>query len=422
MTMRRILSAVLWFLLMNAAPSAYGVDLLSQFHPYISLQEKYSDNLYLRSTNKKDDFITTVQPGIRFSNMEKTSGIDLDYRLGLVFYEDNTQSNYISHTGTLNAKYAAAEHIYFYLKESFIRSDEPREREYSGTAAENQYVLSTDKSRAVYWRNVLAPTVEYRFGPENRLGLNYRNNIYQSQSAISQDSQENYINPFFSYWIDRQNGIALDYGLTYGHFQSNPDMVGHRANARYTNRFSEKSSAFADYTYSNRTFESPGVDYEINQPNVGITYAFTPTLTASAQAGYYWMSSKAGAKQNGFSYKGELQNSDQRTTYRLGLQGGYTEDFFTAENLGFQKYNRLTGSLTHQLDKRVSIGCLGSVEQVNYDSDRDDTIWEISGTASYTPLKWLRLSLEVAHREDQSDLASADYSENSVMLQITATY
>ena len=127
--------------------------------------------------------------------------------LGAVFYAKNSNLNYISHNASLNAKYLTAEHINFYLKESFIRSEDPQEREYFTTSADNKYVLATTTDRAVYWRNVAAPTIEYQFGPENRLGVNYRNNIYRTESAGGQNSQENYINPFFSYWFDKQNGI-----------------------------------------------------------------------------------------------------------------------------------------------------------------------------------------------------------------------
>lgn len=418
----RFIFAVFVFFCLTVAPSAYGADLLSKFRPYISISEEYNDNLDLKSTNKKDAFITTVQPGLKFSNMDKTAGIDLDYSLGIVSYSKETDRNYISHNGSLNAKYMTSEHVNFYLKESFIRSDEPREREYFTTTADNRYVLATETQREVYWRNVVAPTIEYQFGPESRLGVNYRNNIYQTESTTSQNSKENYINPFLSYWFDKQNGIYLEYGFTSGDFESDPDLKGHRTNARYTNRFSAKFSAFVEYTFSRRDFASPGIDYDVHEPDVGMTFTMTPTLTASAQAGYFWTEPKTGPKRDGISYKGELANVDPRTTYKLSLQGGYTEDFFTSENLGFNRYHRLTGSLTHLLEKRISIGCSGSLERADFDADRRDTIWGIGGMASCMPLKWLTLSLEVSHRDRDSNVNSNDYTENRGILRITATY
>jgi hypothetical protein len=105
------------------------------------------------------------------------------------------------------------------------------------------------------------------------------------------------------------------------------------------------------------------------------------------------------------------------------LQGGYTEDYFTSQNLGFNKYHRLTGSITHFLEKRLSIGLLGSIERAEYtQEDRDDWIWGLGGTLSYTPLKWLILALEISHREDNSNIDFNDYTENRGMIRITATY
>jgi len=430
MILRRVVFAFFLLLCTSAVPFAFGAELLSRFHPYISLKEEYNDNLNLTSINKVDDYITTVQPGIKFSNMDKQAGVDLDYALGAVFYGKNSNLNYISHNASLDAKYLTSAHINFYLKESFVRSDNPQEREYFTTTEENKYMLATRTERAVYWRNVIAPTIEYQFGPENRLGVNYRNNMYRPESASDQDSREDFINPFFSYWFDRRNGITLQYGLTYGDFEKNPDLTGHMANARYIYRFSAKTSAFMEYTYLKRTFDSSkpsesqfSTDYDIHEPSVGVTFAIGPTLNASAQVGYFWTEPKTGSGTDGLSYKAELTNRDPRTTYILSLQGGYMEDFFTSENLGFIRYHRLTGSLKHMLDRRLSIGCLGSVERAEYDTDdRTDTIWGIGGTASYTPLKWLTFALEVTHKEGQSNIDLNDYTENRAMFTITATY
>jgi hypothetical protein len=421
--LRRIIFAVLFVTCLWAAPLAYGVELLSQFHPSLTVKEEYNDNINLTSANKKEDYITTVQPGLKYSNMDKVSGVDLEALVGYVFYGKNSNLNYLSASGNLNVKYLTPEHINFYFKDSFTRSDSPREQEYFTTTADNKYILATQTERAVYWRNVAAPTVEYQFGAENRVGVNYRNNVYQTESKTAQNSIENYINPFMSYWFDRRNGIYLEYGYTSGDFQASPDLNGHRLNARYTNRFSEKSSAFADYTYSVRNFtNASSMDYDIHEPFIGVIYAFTPTLNGSVQVGYYLQSPKVGSKNDGLSFKGELANLDPRTTYRLSVQGGYTEDYFTSENLGFQRYYRLTGSLTHFLEKRLSVGCLGSVERSEYDPDRRDTTWGVTGTASYMPAKWLTFSLEVAHRDRQSNVPLNEYTENRVMVMATATY
>lgn len=410
------------FVCLPSSIHAAGAATEPGFHPYISIQEEYNDNINLTPIDKKDDYITTVKPGLKYINSDPTFGVDFDYNLGLVYYGKETENKYVSHNGSLNAKYLTKEHFNFYLKESFIRSDEQREREYFTTTEENKYVLSTLRTRTIYWRNVVAPTVEYQFGPENRAGINYRNNIYRTESTVGNDSREDYINPFFDYWFNQKNGIHLEYGYTIGEFKLTPDMTGHRANGRYTNRFSPKTSIFGEYTFSQRNFDPPSTDYNVHEPSVGITYAFSPTFNVSAQAGYFWKQPEIGEKTDGLSYKASITNLDVRTTYILSLQGGYTEDYFTSEDLGFRRYHRLTGSIKHFLEQKTSVGVAGNVERAEFDEDRKDWIWGASGTLSHTPLKWLTLTLEISHRESNSNIDSYDYKENRGIITITATY
>lgn len=394
------------------------------FHPYISVVEEYNDNINLTSTNKQDDFITTVRPGLKYTNMDDAAGIELDYSAGFVFYGKETDNNYVSHNGSLSAKYLTKSHFNFYLRDYFIRSDEQREMEYFTTIEQNQYVLAKREEKAVYWRNVVAPTVEYQFGREDRIGVNYRNNIYRTQSKTGEDSQENYINPYIEYWFDGKNGLHLEYGYLLGDFDRSDDMTGHMANARYTYRVTSKTSIFGGYTFTRRIFDSPSSDYDVHDPFVGFTYAFSPTLSASAQVGYFWKEPEVGTGTDGVSYRANITNrGDTRTTYTFSLQGGYTEDYFTSENLGFNKYHRLTGSLTHFPAKSASLGFFGSVERVEYsDGERKDWIWGIGGNASYSPLRWLTISLEVSHRENNSDIDIHDYEENRAIVRLTAMY
>jgi hypothetical protein len=393
------------------------------FHPYISVVEEYNDNINLTSTNKKEDFITTVRPGLKYTNMDAAAGIELDYSAGFVYYGKETDNNYVSHNASLTAKYLTRSHFNFYLKEYFIRSDEQREQEYFTTVQENKYVLATREGRAVYWRNVVAPTVEYQFGREDRIGVNYRNNIYRSEGRTYEDSDENYINPYIDFWFDQKNGLRLEYGYTMGEFERSPDMNAHMGKALFTHRVTSQTSIFTGYTFARRMFDPPDVDYDVHEPVVGMTHAFSPTVKASAQVGYFWKEPETGSKTDGVSYSASITNLGARTTYTFSFQGGYNEDYFTSDNLGFNRYHRLTGSLTHLLERRLSIGFTGSVERAEYiDTDREDWIWGVGGNLSYTPLKWLTISLEVSHRENDSNIDINDYKENRGIIRLTATY
>lgn len=421
---------MLAFVLIQIAPPAYCADFLSQIHPYLSVKGEYSDNLNLTASNQKRDFYTTITPGIKFSNMTDRSGVSLDASAGYIFYSDYSNLNYLTGQARLDAKYLTSSRFNFYLKNAFIRSDDPRERELFSTAEDNKYLLATETQRAVYMRNVVEPTVEYQFGSESRVGVRYRNNYYRAEDIEDRDSIENYINPFLTVWLNKQHGFQLDYGYTNGHFEASPDLNGHRVSGAYLLRFTPKATASLKGAYTRQTFSEEMMDYQIYDASLGISYLFSQTLTASAEAGYYWLEPEAGINRDGgVSFKADLTQNGERTKYRLSLQGGYVLDYFTSQNLGFRKFYRATGTITHFLDKRLSIGCLGRIQRSEEESDSDtglrNTTWSAGANIAYTPFQWLKVSLEYTYIQNNTNYineATNEYKENRAMLMVTATY
>lgn len=423
---------------------AWSEDILSHFKAYITVQEEYDSNIDLTPNRfKRDDFITTVSPGFKFSTAPKSPvtgefrqtptaedryGVDLDFSTGFNFYAKEHNDNYISLHGTLNAWYAVTPRLNFRVRDYLTRSDEVREADYSPTAIEGQYLPSRTTKRVPYIRNVFEPSLQYQFGREDVVTLNYRNNIYNTQSRTSEDSMENYINPKITYWFDIRNGVSLEYGLTLGNFQRSPDLIGHMATGRYTYRFNPKTSIFGEYTQLWRNFDPPSIDYVVYRPSIGIEHTFSPTLSGRLQVGYYRADPEKGSAVDGPFYDILVTQRAQKTTYTLSFQGGYTEDFFTAENQGFTQYHRALGRVTYQLLKKMNVGLFGSYEWAKYpgsvieDKKPKDQIWGVGVNASYQILRWLTTSLDVSHRENRSNISDRDYSEYRGMIRITASY
>lgn len=416
-------------LLTSSFPSvafADWVDILSRFRPRISVMEEYTDNLDLTATNKREDFITTVYPGLSFSvtdEKEPKFGLDLDYLLGLVFYARNSQDNYISHTGTLNTWYTFGRNLTLRVWDSVVRSEEPEERLTTIQPQPGMYYLGVERQRSIYVRNVFEPSLVYQFGREDRFSVTYRNNYYQNESPTIEDSRANSVTPQLTYWFNVHNGITLEYGFTSAEFEISPDFIENRARARYTYRFNPRTSIFGEYTFDTYDYASPGIDFTVHSPSIGITHAFTPTLSGRAQAGYFRRIPDQGKATDGLTVDLGLTQRSKRTTYDLTLQGGYTYDFITAENLGFTKYYRAIGNISYQLAARVSTSLVGSVERDEFiDSDRRDWLWRVGGDISYQVLKWLSASLGVSYRDNNSNQNTFDYQEFRATVRLTAAY
>jgi len=409
-------------------------DILLKFHPYITIEEEYTNNFFLTNTDKIDAFITTVSPGLRFSALsERTYGIDLNFAASYVYYPKYHDFSYWAPQGRLDAWYAVTPRLTFRVRDYLIRSDAARESQYSnlynaegqyiGNTQPDQYLLSTQRGvHAIYLRNVVEPALAYRFGRENLLSVLYRNNIYNNKNPQYEDSMENTINPRLTYWFDIRNGVSLDYYLTLNTYQRSPDQLVNGVTPRYTYRFNPRTSIFGEYHFEYQNFDSPGVDYYVHNPSLGIQYQFSPTLTGIAQGGYFWKIPKLGSDDGGATVKLSLTQRLQRTQYTLSFIGGYMEDYITAENRGFTQTYTAYGRIQHQLTQRLTVGLTGYMARYIYNNDEKVWDWSGRGTASYLLFRWLTVSLEGRYTGYNSNISVNDYTELSGIFRITATY
>jgi len=430
-----LLSGIVSFLFPSLGLADFG-DVISKFHPYMDFQETYTDNLDLTNSHRIEDWITRIAPGIRFSTLParatvpgqireapiEPSGAELDYQAGFVSYAKNSEDNYISHDARVRAWYTFDQRLTVNVRDYFTKSNETRERSLEGgVPSATRYLSGVRRDRSVYYRNVFEPSVGYQFTHDSRLDVGYRNNIYESRSPLYEDSQENFINPVLTHWFNIRNGIILDYGFTNGEFERSPDFNAHRARGRYIYRFNPRTSIFGEYVYENRNFDEPGIDYEVHNPSVGLEHAFTATLSGHIQGGYFWQNPKGRSSVTGATYEAGLTKAGERTTYSFLFQGGYTQDFFTAENLGFTRYHRVVGTITQRLGERMTGGISATLERDEFPLlDRRDWVWVAGGNFSYEPFRWLVLSLDYYHQENTSNLPDYQYMENRVMLTVHA--
>jgi hypothetical protein len=444
------LAFILFLFSSPAVAMADWVDVMRKFQPRLSVMGEYTDNLFYSNTNKVDDFITTVSPGLTFSTSPRSAGapsagpslspssvsagreepkygLDLDYAPGFVFYAHNSQLNYVSHTGTLNTWYTFGRSLTFRIWDNLIQSKNPLEA-YVAAPSQPQppgiYQPVVNQGGYTYLRNVVSPSLTYQFGREDLIELSYTDNYYHSQNPGVGTIRLDSVNPRFTYWFNINHGIVLDYTYMTGRYDFQPDFDGNRARARYTYRFDPQTSVFGEYLYLNFNYNSPGIDYYVNNPSVGITHAFSPTLTSRAQVGYFWRTPERGKTDTGPTFDLGIIHRTMRTTLDLTFRGGYWADLSSSSSLGFYEYYLAIGSFNYKLSSRMSVGVLGSAGWYHYldQGGRKDYIWRTEGNFSYQPLRWLTTSFVVYHQEDDSDVSTAGYRENRAMVRLTAAY
>jgi len=403
-----------------------------EIKPYIFAQEQYTSNVYLTKDNKKDDWITTLGPGIRMAMNDPGFGADLTGNFGYNWYANKTKNDYWSIDGALGLRYNPTAQLTFKVRDYILRSANTSEPNYpqGGQPAQPGVTPSTNRGNAPYVRNVVEPSIDWQFSRMgSSLGIVYRNNILvNDDNSLYANTTENFVGPYINYWFDAHNNLALDYGFTAGSYSGGPpptapNFTSQNPHARYTYRFDAQMSLFADYAYAYQNNDSPGFNYNVNNPSAGITYNFNSTLTGVAQVGYFWMDPEQGSGQNGVTSNLSLTQRERQTAYTVAFKSGYVQNAFDFNNLGFYKYYLGSISVTHSLTQRFNVGFVGTAQNIDYAFvDRNDWLYTADATANYQLMRWLMVSGRVGYQENDSNISANSYDEWHAFLTLSATF
>jgi hypothetical protein len=414
-----------------SAPLTLPAGQRYEIKPYIFVQQQYTSNVYLRNTDVKSDWITTLGPGIRLAVNDPSFGADLTGNFGYNWYANDTKDDYWSVDGNLGLRYNPTPQLTFRLREYILRSQNSSEPNFpqGGQPAQPGVIAGTNRSNTPYLRNVAEASADWQFSRQGSTGVLYRNNILRNDDNVAyEDSTENYVRPSFSYWITQRNNIALDYGFTSGTYSreagpQTPDFTSHTPHGRYTYRFDAQMSVFADYVFVFQDNDEPGIDYTVNNPSVGVTYNFNPTLTGTAQVGYFWQNPERLDGQSGVTSNLIITQRDRQTTYTLAFSSGYEQNQFGFDNLGFNTFYGGSAVVQYQVTQRFNIGFVGSAVYREYAfTDRDDLLYTADATASYRILKWLTLGGRVGYQQNDSNIDINSYEEWHAFLTLSASF
>jgi len=407
-----------------------------EIKPYVFVTEQYTSNVFLTKDNKKDDWITTLGPGIRLALNDPSFGADVTGNFGYNWYANKTKEDYWSVDGNVGLRYNPSPQLTFRVRDYITRSANTASSNIpvNGQPAQPGNITGLNQGTQPYTRNVVEPSVDWQFSRQGSMGILYRNSVLiNDDSNIYQNWMENTVRPYASYWFDQRNNLALDYSFAAGTYSGGPgglhseDYTTQTPHGRYTYRFDAQMSVFADYTFVYQDNDSPGISYSVNTPSLGIVYNFNPTLIATVQAGWFWMSPDSGSKaQDGLYSNVSLTQRAGQTTYTLAFNAGYNQDLNGSGNygnLGFYKYYIGSVLVNHFLTQRFSIGFIGTAQRTEYAFlDRNDWTYTADATAGYQLLRWLTVSGRVGCLANNSSIDVNSYDEWHVFLTLSATF
>lgn len=456
-TMRSLLkytfSVFLVFIVFFSLPKAWAGFSL-EFKPLLISEERYTDNLFLSSSNKRSDWITTISPGFAASLSHRRFTIDLQYHPNFVYFLHNPKYDTTGHSLDFKAAIEITPRLIFSLSETYRLAND----------ISYTQMLETDYERDArrdtlddYNINTIAPQLEYRFGRENLIRLYYRNSRYRSDDPTEDEYRESFIESELEYWFNSKNGINFLFHYTKGNFDLDTDLLNSvNISTRYMYRFTRQFELYGDYSVGVSDFEDTRFfeglderrvfqtesedfeDYDLRKFNVGFEWQLKRNLEIEGSIGYYWRQGVGNRDDEGISSLFQIEKSTRNLTVNLKWESGYTARYFSLDDSGSSEFWSLSTNATYNYHKKLEFSFRGSYGYDDYTDfrerrefareRREEYIYRADTSITYHIVEnygfLSDLSLEMLFNHTEQDSTSDDdrYIRNQYIARITATF
>ena len=108
-------------LTLSETANAAGFDLV----PNIKLREEYNDNIFFSTTDRLNDFITTISPGLKINHTTERSELGFSGRLDGIYYADASELNAVDQHYFGRLQYDISERLGVLSDAGYIRDSRP---------------------------------------------------------------------------------------------------------------------------------------------------------------------------------------------------------------------------------------------------------------------------------------------------------
>lgn len=350
-----------------------------EIHPYVSVREAYSDNIYATANERKSDSITTTIPGLRLDLPFRMHGLVLDYNAVITNHatytaDDTTDQNA---RGILDLKLGSQ----FGLSLSNFYTDNHEPRGSSSTGFIEKYN-----------NNVATASVAYQLADVSKIEISYTRSVWEFKTSKFRDRNE-------------------DMASAYLYYQLLP-----------------KTSAFIEYDHKivDFTVSSQDLNNDVNNESLGITWASTEKSKGTIKVGYL---------QKNFAKIGKTDYTTWTTSVDLSHElSNHTSLTITGQravneaNLQGTNYLVSTGAyaeLKHKFIQKLTAVVKGSIGTDDFsdivppETEKRQDLTTMGGMGlKYLIQDWLETAIDYSHTDRNSNMDTNDYWENSYMFTI----
>ncbi|MDY6903920.1 MAG: outer membrane beta-barrel protein [Thermodesulfobacteriota bacterium] len=389
--------------------------------PRLSIGTTYTDNLFLTDENEEHDFITTVSPEFNVSLIGRQSELSLDYLPSYAMYSRFSEYNTLRHTANMNAETRLSRHMHVVINDNFTRTEAPVT---DIDAAMTEVDTTVRQGRHTYYTNTAGIDLINEFGRENSLGLGYAHYFIENSDPTLEDSQYHQPSVFLNYWlVPNKLGTEWEAAYTKRHFDTSENYNDTSGRLRIIRQFSPHFDAYLEYIHEWTDYEEDGIDYQVYNPLMGLTWEKSDHMTLSASAGWFYQDSENGDSESGASGTlSALYDGRRGTAASLTGAAGYDRADGGAENLGFNQFYSVSGRINQSFGRRLS-GNLSASYQINtykeVQPERDDALYQAGTGLTFQALSWMTVALSYTYRMLDSDVEQNDYTENRGLITIS---
>ncbi len=257
------------------------------YTPSILLREEYNDNIHLTPTDRRSDFVTTINPIITLAYTSSLLTLALDYGFEFKIYARNHEDNETNLTDAQRAKLETTVSLYKDIVKLRVFDQ--------------------------YWR----------VPKDVREATAIGNTLVNMTDSNLLD-----VNPYMEYPLTGSLKARVSYDYTNQWYRDSllSKYQSHTIEAGLIKELSQKITVTALYDYIITNYTNQ-VDYTRQNAKAGIQYQVTPKLSLGGTGGYTWFDFQELGNR---SYPIWSANVKYDATNTLSLTASYLVDFFNS--------------------------------------------------------------------------------------------
>jgi len=404
-----VFGAFLW-----SPPPVSAADM--EFRPSLSISEEFNDNIFEVATNKRNEWITRVQPGATFHYQTPLWTWNTSYNFDYINYARNSRDTEYNHNGALTGKISLLNDFLFIdLSDTYHRV--PTDVSRSIATSSSLFLNQTDQNIAT-----ISPYLLWRLRGDNTLRTGYRftDTRYWGEGI---DSREQ--GAFADLNHEVTNKFSISAGYVFTHLDSQPSGYNkHDISGGFRYEYAERSFVFGQIGNTWQNFNnSVAVSYLFW--NAGITHDLgivVATLETRVQTAIDPLS----VSTRETSYSGKLER-----TLQYGMVG-FTTSYSEFVNTQTDKMDRRKFSLSatgrYEILQHITANLAATAERFYFSTPNIGTDFpyhlNATGGLSYAFKHDIALTLNYTYDTQRNDIntASGAIETNRVVVEVKKTF